>query len=234
MAAKQGPQNPELTRKRLLRAATIEFSTRGLSGARIVRIAKNAGTNVQAIYYHFGNKEQLYAATVEAIFSPESFDVLAAELVTLDPEGVILRLIEFMLGQYLDHTTAYALLVDERQVQTAAHLKKIAGVQKIFSRLLSQIDHALKQGAEAGVFRPGLDPARVFMTVTSLTGNYIHKIHTHSALFGRDFASDAEFGGWCEHISSLILAGLRPLDGEQRTVAFARSLRMTIGKDTTG
>lgn len=225
MTAKNVTQNPELTRKRLLHAATVEFSAKGLEGARILRIAKKAGTNVQAIYYHFGNKEQLYAATVEAMYDAERFETLSIELRELNPEEVILRVIDFMIVQYIDYATAYALLIDERQIDTAVQLKKLDSVRSLFARLLSQIDSALKQGAEAGIFRPDLDAVRVFMTITSLTGNYIHKTHTHSALFGRDFSSDAEFDGWCAHVGKLVLMGLRPLDREPRPIRFPRSLK---------
>lgn len=226
MTAKSVTQNPELTRKRLLHAATIEFSAKGLEGARILRIAKKAGTNVQAIYYHFGNKEQLYAATVEAMYDAERFEALSIELRELEPEELILRVIEFMLVQYIDYATAYALLIDERQIDTAEQLEKLDSVRSLFKRLLLQIDSALKQGAKAGIFRPDLDAARVFMTITSLTGNYIHKTRTHSALFGRDFSSDAEFDAWCAHICMLVLMGLRPLDRELRPVHIPRSLKL--------
>ena len=44
---------------RLLHAAIIEFSRRGLAGARIDSIAKAAGANKQLLYHYFGDKEQL-------------------------------------------------------------------------------------------------------------------------------------------------------------------------------
>jgi AcrR family transcriptional regulator len=51
--------------KRILKAASKEFSLKGFSGARVDDIAKRAGINKQLIYYYFENKEKLYTAVLE-------------------------------------------------------------------------------------------------------------------------------------------------------------------------
>ncbi|GAA1313062.1 hypothetical protein Psi02_68830 [Planotetraspora silvatica] len=53
------------TRRRILDAATAEFSALGLSGARIARIADGAGANQRMIYAYFGNKDGLFDAVLE-------------------------------------------------------------------------------------------------------------------------------------------------------------------------
>lgn len=205
---KKGPQNPEKTRKRLLRAATIEFSEKGLQGARVAVIAQRAGTNLQAIYYHFGSKEELYAATIEMIYKPERFEALFRDLDELDPKDAILRLIDFMLEQYLDSSIAYTLLLEQHQRHRAHHLKRLPRVRELFKRLIKKVDETLQRGVAIGVFRPGLDAARVFLSITGLTSSYIHKVHIHSALFGRNFSSPDEFGAWRTYIARLILEGI--------------------------
>lgn len=50
------------TRRRLVEAATEEFSTYGIAGARVDRIAANAGCNKQAIYAYYESKEGLFDA----------------------------------------------------------------------------------------------------------------------------------------------------------------------------
>lgn len=55
-------RNAELTRARILEAATAEFSARGIAGARVDRIADAAGCNKALLYSYFGNKEQLFDA----------------------------------------------------------------------------------------------------------------------------------------------------------------------------
>ncbi|WP_416404768.1 TetR/AcrR family transcriptional regulator [Arthrobacter sp. LFS091] len=54
----------ERTKGLLLSAATTEFCTRGLAGARIDRIAAEAGVNKERIYQYFGNKNALFDAVI--------------------------------------------------------------------------------------------------------------------------------------------------------------------------
>ncbi|KRC60984.1 TetR family transcriptional regulator [Agromyces sp. Root81] len=54
----------ERTKRLLLEAATAEFSEHGLAGARVDRIASNAGVNKERIYQYFGKKDELFAAVL--------------------------------------------------------------------------------------------------------------------------------------------------------------------------
>lgn len=53
------------TRRRILDAATVEFSAKGLAGGRTAQIAEIAGTNQRMIYAYFGNKDGLFDAVLE-------------------------------------------------------------------------------------------------------------------------------------------------------------------------
>jgi AcrR family transcriptional regulator len=53
-------RDAEGTRAKLLSAARREFAAFGLAGARIDRIAAEAGSNKAQIYYYFGSKDQLF------------------------------------------------------------------------------------------------------------------------------------------------------------------------------
>jgi AcrR family transcriptional regulator len=57
-------RNPEATRRRILAAALSEFSAKGISGARVDRIAARARTNKRMLYHYFGSKEGLYRAVL--------------------------------------------------------------------------------------------------------------------------------------------------------------------------
>lgn len=59
----------ERTKALLLEAATTEFCTRGLAGARIDRIASEAYVNKERIYQYFGNKNGLFDAVIVAALS---------------------------------------------------------------------------------------------------------------------------------------------------------------------
>jgi AcrR family transcriptional regulator len=50
-------RDAEGTRRRILAAATDQFTTHGLAGARIDAIARAANTNERMLYYYFGAKK---------------------------------------------------------------------------------------------------------------------------------------------------------------------------------
>lgn len=54
------------SRSTLLAAAAEEFARHGPKGARIQAIVERAGVNERMIYHHFGSKDGLYAAVLEA------------------------------------------------------------------------------------------------------------------------------------------------------------------------
>jgi AcrR family transcriptional regulator len=58
-------QKSDISRERILEAATEVFATRGYAGAGVDRLAERSGIAKTAIYYHFGNKEGLLAAVLE-------------------------------------------------------------------------------------------------------------------------------------------------------------------------
>lgn len=61
-------RNADATRTRILQAATTEFATYGLAGARVDRIAENAKANKALIYTYFGKKDDLFDQVVETAF----------------------------------------------------------------------------------------------------------------------------------------------------------------------
>jgi AcrR family transcriptional regulator len=56
----------EATKRKLLNAARREFAAFGIDGARIDRIALQSGVNKERVYGHFGSKDGLFAAAVNA------------------------------------------------------------------------------------------------------------------------------------------------------------------------
>ena len=57
----------ETSKEKILNAAIAEFAQYGFDGARVDRIAKRSKLNKAMIYYHFKNKEALYAALLQTL-----------------------------------------------------------------------------------------------------------------------------------------------------------------------
>src|SRR3954447_19533967 len=60
---------PEKTRSAILKAAVHEFASEGVAGARTDAIARAAGVNKALLYYYFKDKEALYDAVLDQVFS---------------------------------------------------------------------------------------------------------------------------------------------------------------------
>ncbi|MDW6061406.1 TetR family transcriptional regulator [Streptomyces sp. FXJ1.4098] len=85
-------RDAEATKARIFAAATAEFATHGIAGARIDRIAREAKANKQLIYAYFGDKAELFRQVVQHAM----LDLAAA--VPPDPENP---------DGYLDRLMAY-------------------------------------------------------------------------------------------------------------------------------
>lgn len=84
--------------QKILNAALNEFSTYGLSGARMERIAKAANVNKAMIFYYFSSKENLYEVVIRKVFS--SVYPKMVELISLHPTAEVFleKAVEIYVG----------------------------------------------------------------------------------------------------------------------------------------
>ena len=68
-ARAKGRRNAGQTQEAIFRAALAEFTSKGLDGARVDRIAERAGANKRMIYHYFGGKEDLFLAVLERTYA---------------------------------------------------------------------------------------------------------------------------------------------------------------------
>jgi AcrR family transcriptional regulator len=72
-------RNADVTRRKILDAATEEFARYGIAGARVDRITTNAGVNNALLYRYFGSKLDLF----DVVYSRLVLDTVDA--VPMDP-----------------------------------------------------------------------------------------------------------------------------------------------------
>ncbi len=185
-SAKPRPRDAEATRARILAAAKAEFARLGLSGARVDEIADKAQANKRMIYHYFGNKEQLFEAVVEDAYYDIRKAERALELDHLPPRDALEKLVRFTWKYYLDHPE-FITLVNSENLHEARHLKNLDGVKQSSAGLVSMVDGILKRGEAEGVFRPGIDPVQLNITIAAIGYYYLTNRFTGSYLFERDF-----------------------------------------------
>ncbi len=202
------PRDPEGTRARILAAARDEFARHGLGGARVDRIAEAAGTNKRMLYYHVGNKQELYLAVLEAAYADIRTAERALSLETLAPPDAIARLIAFTWQYFIEHPEFLALLNTEN-IHRAEHLRRSQNVASMHSPFVRLIADVLARGEADGVFRTGVDPVQLYISIAALAYFYLSNVHTLSAIFGRDLLAESAKSERLAHMTELVLASLR-------------------------
>jgi AcrR family transcriptional regulator len=204
-----GPRDPERTSGSILAAAVSEFTEKGYAGARIDAIAERSGANKRMIYHYFGDKDGLYLAVLENAYIGIRSSEAELQLADLEPVQAVERLVAFTWDYFLAHPEFLSLLATEN-LHRARFLKQSKRVLELHSPLVSSISDVLRRGAESGVFRRGVDPAYLYVSIASLGIFYLSNRWTLSAIFDRDLTTEPEVRAWGRHISQVILGYLRP------------------------
>jgi AcrR family transcriptional regulator len=204
-----GPRDPERTSASILAAAVAEFTEKGYAGARIDAIAARSGANKRMIYHYFGDKDGLYLAVLESAYAGIRSAEAELHLTDLEPVQAIERLVGFTWDYFIAHPEFLSILSTEN-LHRARFLRKSKRVLQLHSPLVSMISEVLKRGAERGVFRSGVDPVYVYISIASLGIFYLSNRWTLSAIFTRDLTAQPEIRAWGRHIAAVILGYLRP------------------------
>jgi AcrR family transcriptional regulator len=201
-------RDPERTRGAILAAATQEFSTNGLTGARVDAIAQRARVNKRMIYHYFGDKDGLYLAVLEATYGSIRAAELDLHLTDRDPVDGMRELVLFTWRYFLAHPEFLSLLGTEN-LHKAAYLKRSKRIRELHSPLVGMLSALLARGAKARVFRTGVDPVELYITIAALGFFYLSNRHTLSTIFGRNLAAPKSIAAREQHIVDVVLNYLK-------------------------
>jgi len=202
-------RDPERTRAAILRAATAEIRAHGLKGARVDAIAKRAGINKRMLYHYFGDTQGLYLAVLEDTYAAIRAAEHGLKLDECDPETGIRRLVEFTWQYFIDHPEFLSLLATEN-FNRAVYLRKSKKIRLLHTPLGDMIADLLRRGAAQGVFRRGVDPVELYISIAGLGFFYMSNRHTLSTIFGRDLSTPDRLTQRGKHIVDVVLAYLKP------------------------
>jgi AcrR family transcriptional regulator len=202
-------RDPERTRAAILRAATAEITAKGLTGARVDAIADRAGVNKRMLYHYFGDKQGLYLAVLEDTYAAIRTAEIGLNLTELDPVAGMRKLVLFTWQYFIDHPEFLSLLATEN-MNRASYLKKSKKIRSLHAPLVGMIEVLLKRGATKGVFRPGVDPVELYISIAALGFFYMSNQHTLSTIFGKDLSAPARLTVRGEHIVEVVQAYLNP------------------------
>ena len=205
---KRRQRDAERSRQMILQAALEEFSEHGHSGARVDRIAKQAGVSKPLIYDYFGDKDAIYAAALREAYVQIREAEAALDLGALPPEQAVRRLVTFTLHHYRTNPWFVTMLGTEnlRRGTTIRTIHDAGGVQSV---LVERLRAILARGAETGAFRAGVDPVEFYVSVASLCWFPVSNRYTLEPSF--KLAMDEDwYARRAETAADMLLAYLRP------------------------
>jgi AcrR family transcriptional regulator len=200
-------RDPEGMRLRILQAAKKEFAAYGLAGARVDRIAKDAGANKRMLYYHVGKKDDLYLAVLEGAYEQIRVEERGLDLEHLDPPKAIERLIDFTWNYFIRNPEFLALLNTENLAR-ARHLKRSAKIKSMHSPFVEMIRTVVNRGVASGDFKVAMDPVQLYISIAALSFFYLSNSATLSVIFGRDLLAPQAKQERLGHMVALVLAAL--------------------------
>lgn len=189
-ASEPRTNDPERTRADIIEVATREFSEKGLAGARIDLIAQAMRTSKRMIYYYFGSKEGLYVAVLEAAYSRMRSIESQLHLDDLAPEDALRKLVGFTVDYQLAHPEFIRLVMNEN-MHRGEYLAQSKTIQRLNVPAIEGLRRVLERGQREGVFRNGLDPLDVHMSISALSVFNVANRHTFSLIFKRDLEAAA-------------------------------------------
>lgn len=149
-------------RPRIVRAALTRFLKEGVDGASLRNIAKDAGTNIGMVFYYFPEKDDLFLAVVEEVYSALVGDLKALLAPDLPPKERLRRAFERLGSASQEELDVIRLVIREALLSSARF-------QKVFARAerghLPMILETLREAFEKGDIDPSL-PLPVVLACT--------------------------------------------------------------------
>lgn len=196
------------SRDTILDAAESLFATHGFAATTIKQIGAAANLNPALLYYYFGDKEQLYHATLARLVGALVAAGQRRITATDDPALMVRQFVAAQAEFLLQHPNGPYLLVremvDHRAAHAAPHVAELSA--GMFSRLTGIID----EGQRRGLFRADLDPRlAAISTIAQLAYFTIARPAIGLLLGGPAKTVDDEFvRRFTEHASDFALAAL--------------------------
>ena len=214
----QGPTaqlgNEAPIQQRIIECAGAIFAERGYRDTTVRDIAAAANVNLAGISYHFGGKQQLYIATIEAARQARiDFSALAVADTQISAEQRLRVFIRALLARLVDRSERdwrSRLLARELTSPTDFCFEQI-------SRWYRPIFEALMRMVEEVVGRPIEEPRRTLVGFSIVGQCLFYRVSAEAVKFfvpperRASFADGLDVAALADHICDFTLGGLSRL-----------------------
>ena len=195
--------DPARTRERILKYGTEEFARLGFGGARVDRIAERCGLSKNMLYYYFRSKEGLFIAVLERMYQSLRDQQKDISVRASDPLLALEQLIHHTFNALKENPSAI-LLMNEENKHRGKYIRKSGRMRDLYNPLVDTISFILKKGHDEGIFRSGLDPVEIYMSLSSMCYHLLSNQYTLEIALNRDLGSQAAQRKWLAHVVRVI------------------------------
>ncbi len=196
------------TRENILDVATREFADKGLSGARIDEIADKTNSSKRMIYYYFGGKDELYRAVLERSYANIREREAAANFEAMPADEALAAHVAHNFDYHAAHPEFIRLVMNEN-IHRAEHLAHVPGIKDRNRMVISSLQAIIDKGVTAGLFRTGIDPVDLHMSISALCFFNVSNRYTFSTIFSRDIGAPDAMRQRRVQVVDTILASVR-------------------------
>jgi len=208
---------PQQSRAAILNAAVREFARDGAAGARTDAIARRAGVNKALLYYYFKDKETLYNAVLDQVFSGLRSAVHQALSQDLPPARKLAAYVHAHFD-YIALHPLYPRIVQAEMMRAGqgdpSRMRRIA--RQYFRPVFIELAALLNEGAQRAEFRP-VDPFHFIPSMISVIVFHFNTTLVMKFMTGKDPMSPKNVAARRDAVLDFISAALctrKP--GEQR------------------
>ena len=150
-----GPQSDSQpdSREKILAAAKDEFAQHGQAGARVDRIARQAGVNKAMLYYHFQSKDNLYRQTVGEVIA-DNLGKISKEVSQKSDLDELLNSLARQYSKLLDKNETMRKMLLQELANPHPHVFELIAETIVKSGLPKFVMTAIENETKLGQLRP--------------------------------------------------------------------------------
>ena len=153
-------------RDEILRIAATQFAEFGFESTTMRAIGEEAKILSGSIYHHFETKEEMLHEIIRRPITSRRDNTIRVANLDCDPERKLIALILLSFGELITDQAAHSILYRERSLFRRKREFDYVGNKK--RDIYFAWRTVLKQGVEAGLFKPSIDAFLTYVTINRM------------------------------------------------------------------
>lgn len=179
------------TRADILAAAEAEFASHGFDAANIDEIARRTQSSKRMIYYHFGNKRDLYREVLKQAYISLREHSIFDGIAEMEPMAGIRAYAISTFDSHIMHPNLIRLSAYEN-ISKGTTLDALRDDLRDYPSTMEPLHELLDRGVSEGIFRPGLRVMDIYLMIVGMSFHTVSNQHSIEAIFGHNMLADDE------------------------------------------